>query len=487
MIGADDPFLLFCAAAVATCVTLLLARVGFSFPRSALASSYVILLVAGTKLRLRSVSASLRGELDAQIVAELSLYAAISIIVAFSYLPRWRALKPPAPAEILLFGYVLLALSSVLWSTIPSLTAVRALQLLILYGLAFVSVRILGSEGVVRAASVSLVFYVLTCAGAVASGLSAAGSYSATDFFGFSRFSWFSLHPITAATYAALAALAVLAAALSSPFGWSDRRLGIPAWLCIGPLFLILVMTFSRGPLLAALAAASVLILKKVRLGSPVGLAATATVVVVIVAILGASNPGEIIDSDNPIARAFRRGQNTNQLIGLSGRVALWEAAVPVFLDSPAFGHGYHGSRPILLLYASWAATAHNAFLQTLLDLGIAGCLLLLPVIGWVVLTSLLRPRLKSGPIAGQQGFVLVTALFLFINGLTSESFASTPGYDILLVFICTSLVSQAGTGAVKDLTVSQGPRLMTTVTAGRRSLHVRSTERNDIGRSRRS
>jgi O-antigen ligase len=473
----DDPFVLVFAAGVALYGTLLLAKFALSYPRPALALCYALVLIAGTKFRVRDSSASLIGVVDFQILIELSLYAAVGVIVFILYLARWRLLKPLAGAEILLFGYVLLALFSVRWSVVPSFTGVKATQLLLMYGLATLSVRILGSEAAVRTASVSLVFYVLLCTAAVAIGVPGARAAWTADFWDFSRFSWFTVHPIAAGTYAGLATVSVLAVALSSPFGWRDRRLGMPAWLYIGPLLLILVKTFSRGPLLAALAAASVLILRKLRLGNAVGLAAAASIVIVTTLGASISGPRAISDSDNPIVRVFFRGQTTEQLAGLSGRIALWETAVPLFLDSPVFGHGYHGSRPILIRYASWAGYAHNAFLQTLLDLGIAGVLLLWPVIGWVVLTSLLRRRQKSGAIAGPQAFVLGTAVFLLISSITSESFAAAPGCDVLLVFVCTSLVSHAHSEAVKDLTVSRGKRLMTTVAANRRLLHVRSTQ----------
>jgi O-antigen ligase len=474
----DDPFVLVFAVGVALYGTLLLATFAYSSPRAALALCYGLVLIAGTKFRVRDSSASLSGVVDFQILIELSLYAAVGVIVFVVYLARWRLLRPLAGAEILLFGYVLLALFSVRWSVVPSFTGVKAIQLLVMYGLALLSVRILGSEATVRTASVSVVLYVLLCTAAVVIGVPTARNEELlTDFFDFSRLSWFAVHPIAAGTYAGLATVSVLTVALSSPSGWRERRLGIPAWLYIGPLFLILVKTFSRGPLLAALAAASVLILRKLRLGNAIGLAATATIVIVTTLAASTAGPGALSNSDNPILRVLFRGQTTEQLAGLSGRVALWETAVPVFLASPVFGHGYHGSRPILIRYATWAAYAHNAFLQTLLDLGIVGALLLWPVIGWVVLTSLLRWRHKSGAIAGPQGFVLGTAVFLFINSISSESFAATPGCDILLVFVCTSLVSHVRLEAVKDLTVSQRQRLMTTVAASRQLLHVRSTQ----------
>jgi O-antigen ligase len=189
--------------------------------------------------------------------------------------------------------------------------------------------------------------------------------------------------------------------------------------------------------------------------GGKVWLAATATLLIAstLAATLTWTN---LVASDNPIARTLFRGQTTDQLVSLTGRVALWEAAVPLFYERPALGYGYHGSRPILLRYAKWAGYAHNGFLQTLLDLGIIGTLLLWPALGWLILTSLIRPFHHRDRTAAQEAFVLGTAVFLVLNSLTSESFTGTPGYEVLLLFACISVASHLHRteAAVKPLSV---------------------------------
>ena len=67
MMGANDPFLWFCAAAVGLCGTMLLGWFALVLPRYALAFCYVIVIIATTKLRVRDASASLAGEFDFQI------------------------------------------------------------------------------------------------------------------------------------------------------------------------------------------------------------------------------------------------------------------------------------------------------------------------------------------------------------------------------------------------------------------------------------
>jgi O-antigen ligase len=437
----DDPLLLFCAAMAALCAAVLLARFALASPRWAIASCYVAVVVASTKLRLRDASASLSGTLDFQILLELALYAAVGIVVATLFLMRRRSLRPLVSAELLLFGYVVLALCSSSWSLIPLFTGIRALQLILLYALAAMSVRVLGSEGTMRAASIVLVVYVLSCSAAVVAGLPWAGAFSRSDYFGFTRFSWFAVHPITAGTYAAVATVSVLAVALSSPRGWKDRRFGVPSWLCMGLLPIILVLTYSRGPFFACIAATSVLILKRAQLRNAILLAAVATLVLL-------ATLGQPLSSDNPLVHALSRGQSVEQLSSFSGRLGLWKLAISQFVESPAIGYGYSASRQTLFQYGKWAGYAHNAFLQTLLDLGIAGALLLWPTLAWVAGATLLRPFDRNHRAAGQQAFVLAIFVCLIVNAISSESFAGAPSYEVLLVFVCTSLASQRWTEA---------------------------------------
>ncbi len=198
---------------------------------------------------------------------------------------------------------------------------------------------------------------------------------------------------------------------------------------------------------MAALAAGAVVLLKRLRFGTAVTLAAIATLLIVAVLATREFGWGQTEGGDDALTHAFLRGQDAKQLTGLSGRVELWEAAMPAFSERPVFGNGYHGSRPILLRYASWAGYAHNAYLQTLLDFGIVGAALLWPVLVWVALVGL--RHFTNTRQAEQHAFVLATSAFLGVNAVSSESFAGTPSYDILLLFLSTTIASYAGTGIV--------------------------------------
>ena len=181
----------------------------------------------------------------------------------------------------------------------------------------------------------------------------------------------------------------------------------------------------------------------------------------------------EAARSDNPIFRVLLRGQSADQLTGLTGRVELWRAALPMFFERPALGYGYHGARPILLRYASWAGYTHNAYLQTLLDLGLAGALLVWPVVGWLLVTSILRRIRDATPTAHHSAFVLGTAAFIILNSVTSESFAGTPGYEVLLLFACTGVASQMRLAAPVRLSAAMRGATATHRSVVRPGVHV--------------
>ena len=284
----------------------------------------------------------------------------MGVIVGTACVARWRALKPLAPPELLLLAYGLIALFSVFWSIVPTFTFIRAVQLLTLFGLAVVSVRVIGPDAAIRAASGSLVIFVLMSATAAASGMPWASESMKTDYTGFTRFTWFAVHPISAATQAGLAAVSVCArvhrSARLARSSIRDSSMAVSGrarcryWAC-----------YSRGPTVGGArrwggSASEEVALRHCNHYSP----PVATLFIVAVLATREFGGGQTEGGDNAITHAFFRGQDAKQLTGLSGRVELWEAAMPAFPERPVFGMGIMAARPILLRYASWAGYAHN-------------------------------------------------------------------------------------------------------------------------------
>ena len=86
---------------------------------------------------------------------------------------------------------------------------------------------------------------------------------------------------------------------------------------------------------------------------------------------------------------------------------------------------------------APWAAFAHNALLQAVLDLGLIGTAVLgaILAIGFVSLLKSRVPRLTRIT-------VMALMIFLAVNSLGSESFAGAPGIEVLLLLMCVLCVA---------------------------------------------
>src|SRR4029453_13611642 len=140
--------------------------------------------------------------------------------------------------------------------------------------------------------------------------------------------------------------------------------------------------------------------------------------------------------------RIFREG-NAESLRGLNGRVEVWEAALPLIADQPLFGYGYHGSRALLVKRLFWASYAHSAYVQSLLDFGIIGALLIWGVFGSAFIT------LISSPVGAVRGMkwcdasVTGIAAYILVISVSSESFIANPGYEALFVFVLVSVVGR--------------------------------------------
>src|SRR5262249_38283977 len=77
------------------------------------------------------------------------------------------------------------------------------------------------------------------------------------------RFTWFALHPITAAAYAGTAALFLLVEGLFAPGTWRRRLLGLPLWVPLIPLVVVLLATRARGALGAFVGTLAILGLRR--------------------------------------------------------------------------------------------------------------------------------------------------------------------------------------------------------------------------------
>jgi hypothetical protein len=340
--------------------------------------------------------------------------------------------RPLTGTELSILAYGALSTVSIAWSEAPMLTAVRSLQLLIVGAFAILGVRSIGPRSSMWMLSRAVTVHVVLFAVIAACSPGYQVWESGDRFDDGLRFRWFAVHPIDAATLAGLGAIGLVAAVMFR------SRASVRAWpvaLAVSGLFAIMVLTRSRGPMLALIPAVSVLWLFKLRPTLRTA-ALLATAAVVTIAIVFASDLRTFVEwlaaRDNIVAHAFFRGQSADTLFELNGRLGLWQDLQPILMDRLAVGYGYQASRAVLLDVAAWAAYAHNAFLQTGLDLGMLGLAIVLWMFAPIVRSAFTRSR-----DAGVRAAVVALTVFLALNAMSTESFAAVPHFETLLLFIC--------------------------------------------------
>jgi O-antigen ligase len=428
------------AIVLAAAVLAAWGAIAIGYPRFALSVSLPLLLIAGTKFRVRDADASLEGAVDAQILFEVGLFALIGVAVAGA----WLATRTPrrlSRIELVIAGYALIALASTLWSAAPMLTLVRAAQLAILAGLAIVGVHLLSPGRTLWLASRDVAIYVLVCA-ALALGVPAAAS--SAEWREGARFAWLATHPIDAAALAGLGALGVASLGVFAAATETTRRSPLLMGAAAVGLVAVLLLTRSRGPLVAFCAGAIAMWMMRMR----PAFRTSALLFGVAIGLTAFVFAGELMawfawlaEQNSLLSRLIFRGESADTVLEMNGRLGLWGDLRPTILGQLMTGYGYQASRPILLEAAPWAAYAHNAVLQTMLDLGLLGTLAL----GIIVVAALrgaflAARRQEHGPVAAAAPALIV---FLTINSVSTESFAGAPGWETLLLLVCALCATQ--------------------------------------------
>lgn len=429
-------------AAVAALGALSLQR-----PRIAVASAIPILLVAATDFRSRDPSAAIAGQVDAQIWLELGLYAAAGCVAL-----RWYFLHPirlSANRGILglaLFGGM--AVLSATWSPIPMLTLVRALQWWVIIAVAGTVTSAFSVRESVDLFGWSCVGYVLLF---TSIRLAFPGLVSLNDPtpVAFERFTWFAVHPAVAALLAGMGAIYLVARLLE---GGADRQprpglilVGAAALLGAAALFGVVLATRARTELAAlALVVPAMVLHRATRPGLFV--AASLLLGLAGIGVLLALEP--VLDiasgstSETAAVQFLLREQTLEEFRGLTGRVELWGQLLPLVSEKPLFGSGYMASRLIVLERVPWASYAHNGPLQSLLDLGVVGTLVVwfFALRATVVSALAVEARASRGPLVA---FALL--MFLVLVSVTGDGIAAAPGPHILAFALAVAVSDSLG------------------------------------------
>lgn len=427
----------------ALCALASVCVLAYRQPRRMLSLAPLFILIAGTKFSIRDETASLSATVDGSVVLELGLYAVAALITLIAVIAPGFPARRLGVMERSLVAFTALAFVSTLWSDAPTLTLVRSGQLAVLVALGLVAVRLLDVAGTMHALGTATVAYVLACTAVTVA--FPATRVSSTVALANERFSWFATHSISASIFTATAILYLVGIVLFIPGGWKQRRFGVPVWLGLVPLAAVMVATNSRGPLFALLGAiAAVVLLRAVRPVTSLTLAAAASCTILVASLAGVT-PSSLLEdvarSNSSVSTLVLRGQDVHEFGTLTGRTELWADLVPLYLDRPVVGYGYQASRAVLLRLRPWAGHAHNAILQTLLDLGWVGTVLVWVPFFW----ACFRPRVRApaGRAARwESASVFAASIFMLLNSVSDVSPAGGPAFETLL-FLCAIMASE--------------------------------------------
>lgn len=360
----------------------------------------------------RSVSAAAEGAVSADILLELLAVGAAGAVVASALRRGTMGLGPPVARLLIL--HATLAFLSASWSRLSLYSYVRATELVVIVLFtAYCASRASEDpaflddmlEQFLRA--IAIVAVVLAFYGLSTGGMSA------------DRFTWKGTHPNNAASILIVPLLAIAfhpqRARITRPVPW---------WLVCAGLLPLVHATGSRGTIAAAVAATVAMALIRSLHDSRAGALAVAAALIVggLVSLMLYEEVVEFV----------MRGQSTDSVAGLNGRIEVWRHVLAEPLGSEVWGVGYGAARGVLPV--SWGATnVHSAWIDTLQTLGVLG----LGTLGATVLTTISLAVLRRSVV----GIWLVT--FVFVSSLTSITIAQ-PGY--MFILLCVSIVTVSAT-----------------------------------------
>ncbi|MDA8231071.1 MAG: O-antigen ligase family protein [Magnetospirillum sp.] len=335
------------------------------------------------------------------------------------------------PPGWLALTFLLIMAASSLWSPTPNYSFLASASFLMMFPFAFACADMLDDKDLLLAMALGCGAIVLPSLAIApfAMGVSGTspGSTGEPD-----RLRGLTDHPIPLAEISSLFTYACLALRVRSRRGGARFLLLVLG--CAGAVTALL--THSRIPVMAMVA--SVLGFVSYRKGGallmgPV-LLVCAGLVLMMESVAGFANflPRDLLE-------LVSRSGSSNEILSLSGRLVIWPYAIDRIWDAPFLGHGHASGMEVFKGFAPWKIThAHNAYLQALLYVGLAGTLPLLGTLFAQLRMFMRRPEAPRD----------ILLLYAMLSGITEQSMLSNmPSSSVILWMVAIGLAARAWPG----------------------------------------
>lgn len=339
----------------------------------------------------------------------------------------------------LMMAYALFAWGTVVYSASPWTTAYTGFAL---FALAVISARVASLErkDVDRMVDVIGMSFGLMLAASMALYVVAPQIAVATEVAGTGRVAGLYGSPNSAGGVAGLALLINLSRVL-----WPNgRSVGALVASCLFATVALAALALSGSRNAAASAAFGTLLLLVLRWR----ISAVMALVAVAVGALVMTVLSLWSDAADAIVSMVSRTRSGGDVRNLTGRTAIWDFVWKSWQSSPIFGYGLGSTRAIIsegwaTVWGKTTATAHNALLESLLDLGVLGSVLVFGLVASVV-RDLVRGIRYAGPFAPNVSLAFGVMAFVIIFGLAEKSFAGTPSTSTGALFIVAAIAAAA-------------------------------------------
>jgi O-antigen ligase len=176
-------------------------------------------------------------------------------------------------------------------------------------------------------------------------------------------------------------------------------------WYVFGVASVTLVFTQTRGAFLAFLVGlVALLILARKYLLVAVG---GVTSFVIVVPLLALTKLGDQVQN------FLLRGQTTEGATGMSGRMETWQASLEKVAQHPLTGYGGFGAKFVILTKSSVGSDTLSSYIDSLLNIGLLGFLLLVVVV-FLVGRSLLR-SVRDSRLSQAENYLALEMFIVFI------------------------------------------------------------------------